>query len=156
MVVMTGTFYPAKQIVPNVWVGSRADAHDSAFMRRANIRHVINCTKDVTFKFPRLNGFRIALDDDFLENETMARNLPIAVAVIESATSFGNDGVLVHCVAGMQRSATVVCALLMKRRGWTPSQAMQYMQTIKKETFRPYPTFSRALDDYYRKHCCSV
>jgi hypothetical protein len=146
---VNGSFYPAKQLAPNVWVGSRADAHDVAFMRRANIRHVINCTKDVAFKFPRLNGFRIPVDDDFGENATMARHLPIAVSVIESATSFGNEGVLVHCVAGMQRSATVVCALLMKRNGWAPSQAMRYMQSIKKETFRPYPTFSRALDTYF-------
>lgn len=149
---MSASFYPAKQLAPNVWVGSRADAHDSGFMRRANIRHVINCSKDIPFKFPRLNGFRIPVDDDFAENETMARTLPIAVAVIESATSFGNEGVLVHCMAGMQRSATVVCALLMKRHHWTPSQAMQYMQSIKKETFRPYPTFSRALADFYKHH----
>jgi hypothetical protein len=149
---MAGNFYPAKQLAPNVWVGSRADAHDAAFMRRANIRHVINCSKDIAFKFPRLNGFRIPVDDDFSENEAMARHLPIAVAVIDSATNFGNEGVLVHCFAGMQRSATVVCALLMKRNRWTPAQAMRYIQTIKKETFRPYPTFSRALDDFYTHH----
>ncbi len=146
------SFYPAKEIVPQVWVGSRRDAHDPEFMRRHNIRHVINCTRDVPFRFPRLNGFRIAVDDDFDENETMARNLPIAVAAIESAVGFGNEGVLVHCVAGMQRSAAVVAALLMKRHRWTPAQAMAHMQSIKQETFRPYPTFARALADYYNEH----
>lgn len=146
------SFYPAKEIVPQVWVGSRRDAHDPAFMRRGNIRHVINCTRDVSFRFPRLNGFRIPVDDDFSENETMARNLPIAVAAIESAVAFGNEGVLVHCVAGMQRSAAVVAALLMKRYRWTPAQAMAHMQAVKPETFRPYPTFARALDEFYTTH----
>lgn len=146
------SFYPAKEVAPSVWVGSRRDAHDADFMRRANIRHVINCTRDVPFRFPRLNGFRIPVDDDFSENDTMARNLPIAVAAIESAVSFGSEAVLVHCVAGMQRSAAVAAALLMSRQRWTPSQAMAYLQSIKPETFRPYPTFARALDVYYREH----
>ena len=145
-------FYPAKELAPRVWVGSRMDAHSAAFMQQHNIRHVINCTRDVAFKFPRLNGFRIAVDDDVAENKEMARHLPLAVAAIESAVAFGTEGVLVHCMAGMQRSATVVCALLMKRHAWTPTQAMAHMQTIKAETFRPYPTFHRALVEYHADH----
>lgn len=145
-------FYPAKEICPQVWVGSRADAHNPSFLYRHKIRHIINCSKDIPFKFPQLNGFRIPVDDDFSENATMARNLPIAVAAIESAVSFGDQGVLVHCMAGMQRSACVVAALLMKRHQWTPAQAMAHMQTIKQETFRPYPTFLRALHQYYDDH----
>ena len=146
-------FYPAKEMVPHVWVGSKADAHNGAFFRRHNIRHVINCSKDISFKFPNVNGFRIGVNDDPSENAAMARNLPIAVAAIESAVGLGgNDGVLVHCYAGMQRSATVVAALLMKRHGWTPGHAMRYMQSMKPETFRPYPTFDRALDQFYRDH----
>ena len=149
---MTTTgFYAAKEIAPRIWVGSRADASSAAFFRRNNIRHVINCSKDVPFTFPQVNGFRIAVDDDFSENASMCHSLPIAVAAIESAVSFGNEGVLVHCYAGMQRSATVVCALLMKRHKWTPAHAMRYMQSLKPETFRPYPTFSRALAQYYRE-----
>lgn len=127
------------------------DAHNPEFMKSHNIKHVINCTKDVSFRFPRLNGFRISVNDDFAENDTMAHNLPIAVEAIESALAFGNSGVLVHCHAGMQRSATVVAALLMRRNRWTPSQAMAHMQTIKPETFRPYPTFGKALAKYHEQ-----
>lgn len=145
-------YYPAKELAPRVWVGSRGDAHDQAFFQRHNIRHVINCTNDVAFKFPNVKGYRIPVDDDFSQNEIMERHLPIAVAAIESAVAFGDEGVLVHCAAGMQRSATVVCALLMKRHKGTPAGTMEYMQKIKPEVFRPYPTFARALDAYHKKY----
>lgn len=144
-------FFPAKEICPKVWVGSRVDAHDPDFLRSKNIRHIINCTKDVSFKFPKLNGFRIPVDDDPVENGTMFRNLSVAVDAIESAISFGNEAVLVHCAAGMQRSATVVAALLMRRHHWTPPRAMAYMQSIKSEVFKPYPTFAKALSEFYER-----
>lgn len=142
-------FFPSREIVPRVWVGNRVDAHDPAFMQRHNIRHVINCTKDVSFKFQRLNGFRIPVHDDPAENATMLFNLPIAVDAIESALAFGEGAVLIHCHAGMQRSAAVCAAYLMRRHKWTVAQAMAFMQRVKPEVFKPYPTFAKALTEFY-------
>ena len=145
-------FFPAKQIVPRVWVGSREDAHSPQFLQRHNIRHIINCTRNISFKFPRLSGYRIPVDDHPDENPTMLRHLPVAVAAIESALAFGDEAVLVHCYAGISRSSTVVCALLMKRHGWTPRRAMQAMQGVKPEVFRPQPNFEPALQEFYRQY----
>jgi len=144
-------FFPAKEICPRVWVGSRMDAHDPEFMRSKNIRHVINCTKDVAFKFPKLNGFRIPVDDDSADCPTMLRNLGVACDAIESALSFGNESILIHCMAGISRSASVCAELLIRRHGWTPAQAIAHIQTIKPECFKPYPTFAKALTEFYER-----
>lgn len=139
-------FYPAREIVDRVWVGSRQDAGDRAFFMQHRIGLVVNCSRDVPFKFANIQGFRIPVHDDPSENENLLNNLPGAVAAIEHyLQSNPSRGVLVHCWAGMQRSAAVVCAMLMRRHGWTPDAAMAYMKTKKPEVFFPRPTFEAAL-----------
>jgi protein-tyrosine phosphatase len=57
-----------------------------------------------------------------------------AVLAIDDTLRSGK-GVLVHCFAGVSRSASVVAAFLMAREGLTAAQAMARIRTTKPETF---------------------
>lgn len=130
-------FYQARRVAPNVWVGSRADAADPTFMRRNDIRLIVNCTRDVPMFFERtIKSYRVPVDDSPDDADAMARYLPIAALMIDDAVRYGHN-VLVHCYAGMNRSATVAAAYLMFSRDMSAAQAVAAIRRVKPECFQP-------------------
>lgn len=140
-----GPFFPAKRIIKNLWIGSEGDSADRSFYDAHNIRLVVNATASIPIRAPSgVTSYRIPVDDDPSENDTMLRHLPIVVVAIDDVLRHGH-GVLVHCRAGMQRSAAVVAAYLMWKRGMTADKAFEFINSRKHETFWPVPTFEPAL-----------
>ena len=160
-------FWPAKQILPRIWIGSKQDAHNRRFLDANGITTIVNCTRDVPFTsfaqsapltplaplgpflgpFPR-TLYRIPVDDHPDENWTMASHLPRVVAKIRQAQRRG-QGVLVHCYAGISRSATVVAAVVMREFNVDPDVAIAVVRTFKRETFTPAVNFRPALDHFF-------
>lgn len=142
---VSGSFFPAKQIIKNLWIGSEGDSSNPSFFKAHDIRLVVNATGNIPIRAPAdVKSYRIPVNDDPSENETMLRHLPVVVVIIDDVLKYGH-GVLVHCRAGMQRSAAVVAAYLMWKKGMTADQAFEYINSRKHETFWPVPTFERAL-----------
>ncbi len=139
-------YWPAKQILPGLWIGSAADAVNARAAERRGIKLVVNCSKDIRqppgWK-PRV--LRVPIDDWENDAPTLLRHLPRVVRAIDAALARG-DGVLVHCYAGMQRSAAVVAAYLMTKYGYTAREAMRRVKLSKPETFTPKATFRKALE----------
>ena len=69
-------FYPAKEIIPNLWIGSEGDSRDAAFVRDHRIRFIVNGSRTIPFSFARVPSYRVPVDDAPWENETMGR--PVA------------------------------------------------------------------------------
>lgn len=146
-------FYPAKEIIPGLWIGSAGDAADAQFMNTAKIGFIVNCSKDLPFSFPEIPGIRVAVHDHPVENFEMLRRLPGVVRAIDKKMR-ANVPVLVHCYAGISRSATVVAAYLMCRYGLSKKDAIALVKSMKSETFQPRVNFERALSLYdYIKSC---
>lgn len=59
-------------------------------------------------------------------------------------TNIKETNVLVHCFAGVSRSATAVIAYLMKTNGWTFDKSLSFCRTRRKVT-NPNPGFMRQL-----------
>ena len=57
-------------------------------------------------------------------------------------------GVLVHCYAGVQRSATVVLCYLIKYKHYNIEMAKVIMKNKRSIVFFPYPTFDAFLNNY--------
>lgn len=144
----TGAFYPAKEIVPHLFIGSEGDSRNSSFFKKHDIRLVINCSKTIPVRAPSdVRVYRVPVDDHHSENDTMLRHLPIAVLAIDDVLRY-EQGVLVHCRAGMQRSAAVVAGYLMWKQGMTADRAFEFINRKKHETFWPVPTFEGALREW--------
>ena len=133
----SASYYPAKRVAPNVFVGSRRDAEDRDFMRRNDIRLIVNCSRDIPMFFDRdIKSYRVPVDDDPSDAPIIARYLPIAALMINDVTRYGHN-VLVHCHAGMNRSATVAAGYLMMTDGLSADQAVARIKRCKPECFQP-------------------
>lgn len=58
-----------------------------------------------------------------------------------------NKNILVHCHAGLSRSATIVCAYLIRKNGWSCEEAVSFVKK-KRNRIRPNEGFIKMLKDY--------
>jgi len=144
-------YYPAKQIIPGLWIGSEGDSQDRSFFRQHNIGMIVNCSNTIPFKStPGVEEYRVPIDDDPSNNGIILSHFPVVVRAIDAVLSRGKS-VLVHCRAGMQRSASVVAAYLMFKHHMSARDAKRAIKDIKNETFWPVPTFDKALASYEKQ-----
>ena len=143
------SFFPSKQIIKNLWIGSEKDAADLSFMKKNNIRLIVHATDSVPVYAKGIKTLRVPVGDDSYYSEKMGKYIPIAVVAIHDVLAHGH-GVLVHCRAGMNRSATIVAGYLMFQRGMTAQKAMAFIKRKKPECFTPM-NFMGALNAWETK-----
>lgn len=136
------SYFPRKEIIPGLWIGSQGDSENKNFI--AN-KFVVNCSKDIPLQTNY--GYRVPVWDDPEEHTTMIKHLPVVVRAIDEVLERGKS-VLVHCRAGMQRSAAVVAGYLMYKKGMTWDEAQKFIQSKKPETFYPKATFAKTMRVY--------
>lgn len=132
---------PAHEILPGLWLGNRTAAHDLDWQREKNINAIFNCTKDIPIKQGVAQRiYRVPLDDNLQQDEI--RNLELwsweTAFKVAKELDAGNR-VLVHCAAGVQRSAAVVAIYIIAKYRVTTDEAIQF---IKKR--RPIAFFGNA------------
>mmetsp|Transcript_54545 Transcript_54545/g.174955 ORF Transcript_54545/g.174955 Transcript_54545/m.174955 type:complete len:277 (-) Transcript_54545:118-948(-) len=110
---------PARVVAaPGLWLGDCDAAADRGVLAELNIRFVVNATEEVPNFFEQEDGqlryLRVPLAD--LPEQQLAGHLEEAVLSIGEALQRG-DAVLVHCLMGISRSASLVLAYLMRSQG---------------------------------------
>jgi protein tyrosine/serine phosphatase len=141
----------ADEIIPGLWLGNFASSRDETFLKEKNIETVFNCTKDLPFSPIIRNRYRVPVDDNLQEEEI--RNLQLwSYEVTYKLIQEMKKGkpVLVHCAAGMQRSAAVTAMYLIATHRMRPEQAKTYIQNKRPIAFRPGANFSRSIDGFYK------
>jgi len=120
-------------ILKNLFLGSASDANDFLFIKQNNIKLIVNVTKDIATDYSAL-GFedikviRIPIDD--IDTESLnTNNLLMSTLTTIKKYIDENKGVLVHCRAGVSRSASIVIAYLMKYHNLSFSQAQNYLRS---------------------------
>ena len=152
----------ANKICPGLWLGDYYSANDEDFITSNNITLVVNCTNDLKFptfyKYLYLTAIRIPLRDiknDKANDNVLIQNIVDIEERINDAL-FNGRNVLVHCYAGIQRSATVVAYYLMKRHmKYNYINTITYLKKCRPITFTPTPTFEnflRVLDRHYNSY----
>lgn len=113
--------------------------------RRNHIDFVINITTDAPLWEDSVESWRLPLEDDTSTN--ILAHLDIAADRIHEAITKRNAHVLVHCVAGVSRSATVVLAYLMKYKRMDLKTAFNHCYNLR-PVVRPNNGFMVQLIDY--------
>ena len=109
------------RIVDELYIGNAANAADSGFFRKNNIKNVLNVTKYTKNHFPRrVNYMRIPISD--ARGIEFGKQIRKGVRFIETSLARG-EPILVHCVMGCSRSVTVVVGYIMKRYNMTRDEA---------------------------------
>jgi dual specificity phosphatase 12 len=137
------------QIIPNLWVGNIYSAHNNDFLKNNNIKLIINCTPNKEFTDLKLHKIRIPVEDD-LKIESNKKLLAYGIQAIPLIKQVLDDnmGVLVHCMAGIQRSASIVSLYLMKYYGFNLEESINYIKSRRPITFYNNINFLTALKVY--------
>lgn len=126
---------------PGIWIGSYSSVTDNYFLGR-EIDVVLNMAIECDYKLdvPKVQLVKIGIDDGRLTNIGVFAK---AAEVIHQARSAGKT-VLVHCAAGVSRSATAVLAYLMlyEGKGWV--EALAHIQKGR-SIVNPHPLLVRSL-----------
>jgi hypothetical protein len=143
----------SNKVTNNIWLGNFVDSSNETFILGNNIKVIVNCSKDLPFYFNTQEvpyQYRIPVDDDRRENSfyIMYIYLPKIVEIIRFHVNRG-ENVYIHCHAGMQRSACVMAAYLMRETGMSPSEIIPYIVRVRPICFKPYVNFQKSLDNYY-------
>jgi rhodanese-related sulfurtransferase len=141
---------PADEIIKGIWIGNMASSQDSEFLIGKGIRAVFNCTKTIPFHEAVRNQYRVPVDDNLQEDEIRNMELWSFEIIYKLRLEHKKGPVLVHCHAGMQRSACVVAMYLIATANMKVEQAITYIQSKRPITFRPSPNFLRAIQGFER------
>jgi len=140
------SYQHADLIIPRLWIGNKFSSTDAEFLKANKIDTVFNCTKDLPFSPLVPHKYRIPVDDNLQPAEiaNMAKWSPeIAYKMIREYKRGGR--ILVHCHAGMQRSAASVAIMLIAMTGKPSSWAIPFIRSRRSVTFFPAVNFRNAI-----------
>jgi len=138
------------KIFNNLYIGNYLSPNDKEFIKNNNIRLIINCTKTFNYDTDKniLNKRLNISDINSPENNfVIASSIDHILELIDIFLK-SNEGVLVHCHMGQQRSAMVVACYLMKYNKYSLDEAIYEIKLKRKFSFLPEPTFIDFLKYY--------
>lgn len=111
-------------ILPYIYLGSANHASQQELLDKLGITAILNVSKTCPSAFAhKYEYMNIAIEDNALEN--ISSHFDDAINFIEDVNSRGGR-VLVHCRAGISRSATICIAYLMRQKTYTLDEAYEY------------------------------
>ena len=119
------------QVTNYIYLGSKTEAQDVEWLAANNIKIVINVARDLSHLEypPGIQVIKIAIDDE--ADPSIDIYLDRIADYIQNATVHYNKKVLVHCVAGISRSATFVAYYLMKYYMLTLPEALALIRQVR-------------------------
>lgn len=137
------------RILPHLYLGCQRDVLNKELMQQNEIGFVLNASN--TCPKPDFicdsHFLRVPVNDSFCEK--ILPWLDKSVDFIEKAKA-SNGRVLVHCLAGISRSATIAIAYIMKRMDMTLDEAYRFVKE-KRPTISPNFNFLGQLLDFEKK-----
>ena len=135
----------ADLITKNLWLGNIVASQDEEFLKKNGIHAVFNCTKNIPFVHSVPKKYRLAVDDNLQEEEIRNMEHWSMEVVYKLTQEVKNGPVLVHCHAGMQRSAAVVAMYLIANYKLKSDVAMSKIKERRPVAFTPAPNFIRSI-----------
>lgn len=131
------------QIDQKLFLGGILGANNPNLIARNNIKAIVSILSPNAYKIRHkdLNYLELALDD--LPNENIERLIPEALAFIKCEIEKGNN-VLIHCAAGVSRSASIAIAFFMVYYNLPFDKALEKTREGRRCAY-PNPGFERQL-----------
>ena len=120
------------EVLPGIWLGNKDIATNINFLNKKNIKCVINISKEIEHcKLYSGEKIRIPVDNPVKSRSAIINGM--MYDYLNDATEFMKkknnnfDPILVYCSDGEQRSATVICAYIMKYGKVTADLSIKYL-----------------------------
>ena len=101
------------KIVDRLYLGNLKAAQDLPSLKSAGITHILTVASGLTPFYPKDFKYKTISVTDTSQSGLL-RHFPAAIAFIKEGINRG--GILVHCYAGVSRSAACVLAFLMQEK----------------------------------------
>ncbi|KAJ7708758.1 protein-tyrosine phosphatase-like protein [Mycena rosella] len=124
-----------------LYLGNLSAAESPLLMSRLEITHILSVCPDYLAPDANVKHLTLPMTDD--EHFNILQHLHTTCQFIQQALD-GGGRVFVHCVMGISRSATVVCAYLIFSRQLSASRAIQFVRKRRPRS-RPNYNFIRQL-----------
>ncbi|XP_029968995.1 dual specificity protein phosphatase 16 isoform X2 [Salarias fasciatus] len=137
------------RILPHLYLGCQRDVLNQEVMQQNDIVFVLNASNTCPKPdfIPDSHFLRVPVNDSFCEK--ILPWLDRSLDFIEKAKAC-NARVLVHCLAGISRSATIAIAYIMKRMDMSLDEAYRFVKE-KRPTISPNFNFLGQLLDFEKK-----
>lgn len=143
---------PANEILPRLWLGNAKASLDPDFIQTNNINVVFNCTKDRAFSSLIPIKYRVPVDDNLEEEEIRNMELWSSEIAYRILSEYQNGNViLVHCAAGMQRSAAAIAFFLIVYLRLHTKDAILFIKERRPIAFYPSANFLKSIESFDRR-----
>ena len=147
------------EIIPNLYLGSVEASTDNDFIHNKKIDVIVNCSKDLKNEYSLnllkpieeapleiqewlynnsyyIKYYRIPVDDNGKTSE-IQNFYKYSMEILDIIVNEYKKGknILVHCLAGNQRSASFITAFLMLYKNITLGESVSYLLTKKPNVF---------------------
>ncbi len=136
-------YEPPNYVIDNIYLGSQKSGVDVNQLFELNIRYVLILGKGMKGNFDQIIYKIIEIDDSLEQN--ISNYMKEALDFIDESQK-KNSNILVHCVSGISRSASIVIAYIMDKYKMNYDQAFSYVKT-KRTTIRPNTNFVEQLNN---------
>lgn len=137
----------AHEILPRLWLGNIHASTDEYFIKKYGISVVFNCTKDLPYSPNIPVKYRVPVDDNHSDVRNMTLWAPEAVLHVLREYREGKT-ILIHCYAGMQRSACIMAMVVMIMERIKADAAIAKIQGIRSVAFRPAVNFYESIRNF--------
>eukprot|EP01121_Diplochlamys_sp_Union-15-3_P012319 TRINITY_DN3678_c0_g2_i1.p1 TRINITY_DN3678_c0_g2~~TRINITY_DN3678_c0_g2_i1.p1 ORF type:complete len:158 (+),score=14.10 TRINITY_DN3678_c0_g2_i1:11-484(+) len=140
---------PDKIIEEHIYLGSFFNANNIIDLVNYDIGYIIN-VGDVksSAKYPENIKTLYRPLSDF-GNSDLVSVFDECFQIFDEAKK-NNKKVLIHCVAGVNRSVSVLIAYLMQHKKWKLKEALQFVKE-KRSYISPHPGYIRQLQEYEKQ-----
>jgi len=129
-----GTDLCPVSILPHLFLGSAHHSSQKDLLDKLGVTAILNVSRSCPVLFRNAYEYKtISIDDNDVEN--ISSHFDDAIKFIDDVKS-KNGKVLVHCRAGISRSATICIAYLMRKYSYTLDQAYEYTKN-KRSSISP-------------------
>ncbi|KAL6087120.1 hypothetical protein STEG23_006368, partial [Scotinomys teguina] len=97
------------QILPGLYIGNFKDARDTEQLSRNKVTHILSVHDSAR---PMMEGVKYLYPSSGLSSQNLTRHFKESIKFIHECRLQG-EGCLVHCLAGVSRSVTLVIAYIM-------------------------------------------
>lgn len=147
---MSSAYPLAHEIILGLWLGSIESSHPT-FLKFRNIEAVLSILGNFSYvervKPQMAHEVIIMPDGDPYDENDIKKGL-------EFISSHHNNGtnVLVHCLAGVSRSTSMVAGYLMKKKQWNPAKTLQFIAGKRSIVAPATDTFNSVISFIYGKN----
>lgn len=146
-----GTENDVDEIIPGLFLGNEKASYNPEFLKQYNIKYIIRVMPqfDYSKQDSNIKYYHIPIKDSKLCNlkinyqHVFSNTIPQIDNLLKK-----NDGnILVHCKRGHHRSAAIVAAYLVKYKGMSYQESINYIKKI-----RPYALHKNSciMNELYR------